>query len=144
MKKPMKPFLLIFLMLVLVLSLMAQSAIKDYNGNILPYVGSSWISQTVSCTADTVWTKVTIPAGTYEMLLNPSAAIRIGADSLYAAADNYETTLADTTAYISLPAHNMTSFWIRRSAAGTAANLYLIWCRATSFPAPHYETGRFS
>ncbi len=127
MKKPMKPFLLIFLMLVLALSLMAQSAIKDYNGNILPYVGSSWISQTVSCTADTVWKEVSIPAGVYEILAQPSASIKIAADSLYAAADNYETTLADTTAYISLPAHNMSSFWIRRSAAGTAANLYLIY-----------------
>lgn len=121
--------LLIFAILCLTLlaTLEAQSAIKDYNGNILPYVGSSWISQTVSCTADTVWKEVSIPAGVYEILARPSAAIKIGADSLYAAADNYETTLADTTAYITLPAHNMTSFWIRRSAAGTAADLYIIF-----------------
>ena len=121
--------LLIFAILCLTLlaTLAAQSAIKDYNGNILPYVGSSWISQTVSCTADTVWKEVSIPAGVYEIIAQPSAAIKIAADSLYGDADNYETTLADTTAYISLPAHNMTSFWIRRSAAGTAANLYLIY-----------------
>lgn len=121
--------LLIFAILCLTLlaTLEAQSAIKDYNGNILPYVGSSWISQTVSCTADTVWKEVSIPAGVYEILARPSAAIKIAADSLYAAADNYETTLADTTAYITLPSHNMTSFWVRRSAAGTAANLYLIY-----------------
>ena len=121
--------LLIFAILCLTLlaTLEAQSAIKDYNGNILPYVGSSWISQTVSCTADTVWKEVSIPAGVYEIIARPSAAIKIGADSLYASADNYETTLADTTAYITLPAHNMTSFWIRRAAAGTAANLYLIY-----------------
>ena len=121
--------LLIFAILCLGLlaTLEAQSAIKDYNGNILPYVGSSWISQTVSCTADTVWKEVSIPAGVYEIIAQPSASIKIAADSLYAAADNYETTLADTTAYISLPAHNMTSFWIRRSAAGTAADLYIIF-----------------
>ena len=121
--------LLIFAILCLGLlaTLEAQSAIKDYNGNILPYVGSSWISQTVSCTADTVWKEVSIPVGVYEIIAQPSASIKIAADSLYAAADNYETTLADTTAYITLPAHNMTSFWIRRSAAGTAANLYLIY-----------------
>ena len=124
----MKRFLIFaILCLTLFATLEAQSAIKDYNGNILPYVGSSWISQTVSCTADTVWKEVSIPAGVYEILAQPSAAIKIAADTLYAAADNYETTLADTTAYISLPAHNMTSFWIRRSAAGTAANLYLIY-----------------
>jgi len=121
--------LLIFAILCLTLlaTLEAQSAIKDYNGNILPYVGSSWISQTVSCTADTVWKEVSIPAGVYEIIAQPSASIKIAADSLYAAADNYETTLADTTAYISLPAHNMTSFWIRRSVAGTAADLYIIF-----------------
>ena len=124
----MKRFLIFaVLCLTLFATLEAQSAIKDYNGNILPYVGSSWISQTVSCTADTVWKEVSIPAGVYEIIAQPSAAIKIAADTLYAAADNYETTLADTTAYISLPAHNMTSFWIRRSAAGTAANLYLIY-----------------
>lgn len=124
----MKRFLIFaILCLALLANLEAQSAIKDWNGNILPYVGSSWISQTVSCTADTVWKEISIPVGVYEFLARPSAAIKIGADSLYAAADNYETTLADTTAYISLPAHNMTSFWIRRSAAGTAANLYLIY-----------------
>lgn len=127
MRRLSKLILLTIVAMMMISLLMAQSAIKDYNGNILPYVGSSWISQTVSCTADTVWKEVSIPAGVYEIIARPSAAIKIGADSLYAAADNYETTLADTTAYITLPAHNMTSFWIRRSAAGTAANLYLIY-----------------
>jgi hypothetical protein len=127
MKKPMKPFLLIFLMLVFALSLMAQSAIKDYNGNILPYVGSSWISQTVSCTADTVWKEIEIPTGTYEILARPTANIKLAADTLYAAADNYEMTLQDTTAYVALPVHNMTVMWIRRAAAGTAASLNMLF-----------------
>ncbi len=123
----MKKILFFALLLNLALSLMAQSVIKDHNGIPVGYVGSSWISQTVACTADTVWKEIEIPSGSYELLIQPSAAIKISADSLYAAADNYETTLVDTTAYITLPAHNMTSFWIRRSAAGTAANLYIIF-----------------
>ncbi len=127
MKKPMKPFLLIVLMLVLMLSLMAQSVIKDYNGTPVGYIGSSWTAQTVACSADTVWTKVTIPTGTFEMLLNPSAAIKIAPDSVYAASNNYETALLDTTATIVLPVHNMTTFWIRRNAAGTAASLRMLF-----------------
>jgi hypothetical protein len=121
--------LLIFAILCLTLlaTLEAQSAIKDYNGNILPYVGSSWISQTVSCTADTVWKEIEIPTGTYEILARPTANIKLAADTLYAAADNYEMTLQDTTAYVALPVHNMTVMWIRRAAAGTAASLNMLF-----------------
>lgn len=124
----MKRFLILaILCLFLLANLEAQSAIKDYNGNILPYVGTSWTAQTVACSADTVWTKVTIPPGTFEMLLNPSAAIKIAPDSVYAASNNYETALLDTTATIVLPVHNMTTFWIRRNAAGTAASLRVLF-----------------
>lgn len=127
MKKLSKPFSLIVLASILVASLMAQSVIKDYNGNPIPYVGTSWLSQTVACTADTVWTEVEIPDGTFEMLIQPSADIKIAADSLYAAADNYEITLTDTTAFVALPVHNMATFWIRRASAGTGANLLMIF-----------------
>lgn len=123
----MKKILFFALLLILALSLMAQSVIKDHNGIPVGYVGSSWISQTVACTADTVWKEIEIPSGSYELLIQPSAAIKIAADSLYAAADNYETTLQDTTAYIALPVHNMTTMWIRRAVAGTGANLYMIF-----------------
>lgn len=122
-----RPFVLITLMLVLMLSLTAQSVIKDYNGTPVGYVGSSWLSQTVACTADTVWKEIVIPAGTYEILARPTANIMLAADSLYAAADNYEITLQDTTAYVSLPSHNMTVMWIRRAAAGTAASLNMLF-----------------
>ena len=122
-----KTIIVILIALVLTLSLAAQSLIKDYNGTPVGYVGSSWTAQTVACSADTVWTKVTIPAGTYEMLINPSAAIKIAPDSVYAASNNYETALLDTTATIVLPVHNMTTFWIRRNAAGTAASLRMLF-----------------
>lgn len=122
-----RPFVLITLMLVLMLSLMAQSVIKDYNGTPVGYVGSSWLSQTIACTADTVWKEIEIPTGTYEILVRPTANIMLAADSLYAAADNYEMTLQDTTAYVALPVHNMTVMWIRRAAAGTAASLNMLF-----------------
>lgn len=122
-----KTMIVILIALVLTLSLAAQSLIKDRNGTPIPYIGSSWTAQTVACSADTVWTKVTIPTGTFEMLLNPSAAIKIAPDSVYAASNNYETALLDTTATIVLPVHNMTTFWIRRNAAGTAASLRVLF-----------------
>ena len=122
-----KTIIVILIALVLTLSLAAQSLIKDRNGKPIPYIGSSWTAQTVACSADTVWTKVTIPTGTFEMLLNPSAAIKIAPDSVYAASNNYETALLDTTATIVLPVHNMTTFWIRRNAAGTAASLRMLF-----------------
>lgn len=122
-----KTMIVILIALVLTLSLAAQSVIKDRNGKPIPYIGSSWTAQTVACSADTVWTKVTIPPGTFEMLLNPSAAIKIAPDSVYAASNNYETALLDTTATIVLPVHNMTTFWIRRNAAGTAASLRMLF-----------------
>lgn len=125
--KKITPFLIALLLFVVMLSLGAQSVIKDYNGTPVGYVGSSWTAQTVACSADTVWTKVTIPTGTFEMLLNPSAAIKIAPDSVYAAANNYETALLDTTAYVTLPVHNMTTFWIRRNAAATAASLRMLF-----------------
>ena len=122
-----RPFVLITLMLILMLSLMAQSVIKDYNGTPVGYVGSSWLSQTIACTADTVWKEIEIPTGTYEILVRPTANIMLAADSLYAAADNYEMTLQDTTTYVALPVHNMTVMWIRRAAAGTAASLNMLF-----------------
>jgi len=125
--KKITPFLIALLLFVVMLSLGAQSVIKDYNGTPVGYIGSSWTAQTVPCSSDTVWKEVTIPAGTYEMLINPSAAIKIAPDSVYAAANNYETALLDTTAYVTLPVHNMTTFWIRRNAAGTAASLRMIF-----------------
>ncbi len=125
--KKITPFLIALLLFVVMLSLGAQSVIKDHNGTPVPYVGTSWGAQTVACSSDTVWTKVTIPTGTFEMLLNPSAAIKIAPDSVYAASNNYETALLDTTATIVLPVHNMTTFWIRRNAAGTAASLRMLF-----------------
>ena len=122
-----KTIIFIMIALVLTLSLAAQSLIKDYNGTPVGYVGSSWISQTVSCPADTVWKEIEIPTGTYEILARPTANIKLAADTLYAAADNYEMTLQDTTAYVALPVHNMTVMWIRRAAAGTAASLNMLF-----------------
>lgn len=129
MKKPMKMKLILLTIVVVLMisSLMAQSVIKDYNGTPVGYVGSSWLSQTIACTADTVWKKIVIPAGTYEILARPTANIMLAADSLYAAADNYEVTLQDTTAYVALPVHNMTTMWIRRASAGTAASLNMLF-----------------
>ncbi|GEM_PF-3423150 len=127
MRRLSKLILLTIVAMMMISLLLAQSVIKDHNGTPVPYVGTSWGAQTVPCSADTVWTKVTIPAGTYEMLINPSAAIKIAPDSVYAAANNYETALLDTTAYVTLPVHNMTTFWIRRNAAGTAASLRMIF-----------------
>lgn len=127
MRRLSKLILLTIVAMMMISLLMAQSVIKDRNGKPIPYIGSSWTAQTVACSADTVWTKVTIPTGTFEMLLNPSAAIKIAPDSLYAASNNYETALLDTTATIVLPTHNMTTFWIRRNAAGTAASLRMLF-----------------
>lgn len=122
-----KLLLLTIVALLMISSLAAQSLIKDRNGKPIPYVGTSWLTQTVACSADTVWTKVSFPAGAYELSVRPSAAIKIAADSLYAASNNYEVTLPDTTAYATLPVHNMTTMWIRRASAGTAANLNIIF-----------------
>lgn len=122
-----KTIIFIMIALVLTLSLAAQSLIKDRNGKPIPYVGTSWLTQTVACTVDTVWKEIEIPTGTYEILVRPTANIMLAADSLYAAADNYEMTLQDTTAYVALPVHNMTVMWIRRAAAGTAASLNMLF-----------------
>jgi hypothetical protein len=123
----MKRLFIAAFLLLLVLCLSAQYLIKDNSGTPVPYLGTSWLSQTVACTADTVLTEVEIPDGTFEMLIQPSADIKIAADSLYAAADNYEITLTDTTAFVALPVHNMATFWIRRASAGTGANLLMIF-----------------
>jgi hypothetical protein len=122
-----KTLLLTIVAMLMVTSLMAQSVLKDRNGTPIPYVGTSWQTQTVACSADTVWTKVTIPAGVYELNVRPTASIKIAADSLYAASNNYEATLQDTLTYVTLPAHNMKTMWIRRASAGTAANLNIIY-----------------
>jgi hypothetical protein len=120
-------FIVILVVMLLVSALVAQSSIKDRNGKPVNYVGTSWIGQTVACSADTVWKKVTIPTGAYEIIMRPTASIKVAADSLYAASNNYEVTLQDTLTYVTLPAHNMTTMWIRRASAGTAASLNIIF-----------------
>lgn len=120
-------FFVILAVLLLVSALAAQSSIKDRNGKPVNYVGTSWIAQTVACSADTVWKRVTIPTGAYEVIMRPTASIKVAADSLYAASNNYEVTLQDTLTYVTLPAHNMTTLWIRRASAGTAASLNIIF-----------------
>lgn len=120
-------FFVILAVLLLVSALAAQSSIKDRNGKPVNYVGTSWIAQTVACSADTVWKRVTIPTGAYEVIMRPTASIKVAADSLYAASNNYEVTLQDTLTYVTLPAHNMTTLWIRRASAGTAASLNIIY-----------------
>lgn len=105
----------------------AASVIKTPNGEVVPYVGSSWEMLTAACSADTVWTEVTIPDNTYEMEILPSAGIKVAADSVYSVANKREIALADTTLWLRIPTTNMTTFWIRRASAGTAANLYIIY-----------------
>ena len=124
--------LLMVIMAVMILALPQEaeataSVIKTPNGEVVPFVGSSWEMLTAACSADTVWTEVTIPDNTYEMEILPSAGIKVAADSVYSAAKKREIALADTTLWLRIPTTNMTTFWIRRASAGTAANLYIIF-----------------
>jgi hypothetical protein len=119
--------LILVLMLLVTVVLSAQNLIKNASGEVVPYLGTRWEARTVACTADTVWTKITLPANTFELLVNPTAGLKISADSLYYAANPYEVALVDTTLWTPLPVHNMTEIWIRRASAGTAATLKVIF-----------------
>lgn len=121
-----KIVILVLVALLLAASLNAQYLIKDRAGKVVPYLGTRFETGTVACSADTVWTKVALPPGTYEITCMPTAGLAIAADSLYTKVKK-EIALADTTAYLTLPVHNMNMIWIRRSAAGTAASLKLIF-----------------
>jgi len=116
---------LLMVMVVAVLPVEARRLPQDLNGNVMQF-GSQFSCLTVTASADTVWKKVEIPAGTYEILMRGTGgALKVAADSVYATI-KYEYELKDTLGVVVLPCLSMTRFYIRRAAAGTAAGAYLI------------------
>ena len=107
-------FILVFLVLMSAIVLQAQVLPRDLNGEPMQ-MGSTFSARTVAATADTVYTSVTVPAGTYSVYLLPSAGLQVSADSLYTN-PAVNVTLAATTP-IEIPVLRKPYFYIRRAAA---------------------------
>ncbi|MFA7543517.1 MAG: hypothetical protein WCY84_04010 [Candidatus Cloacimonadaceae bacterium] len=122
----MKVIVLALLLMVLAAILPAQTLAPDRNG-IPIQAGRSFSTLTVVCSADTLWNKVVVPPNTYSAFVVASATLKVAADSVYVnpAAD---ISLA-AAAGVELPVISKPVFWVRRSAAATAANAYILFKR---------------
>lgn len=116
-----KHIILALLILVLAITLPAQTLHRDKNG--VPIQGGRTFS-TLTAPADSTWTRVTVPANTYSVYLLPSAGLKVSADSTDVATNS--ATLSSSTP-IEIPVLRKTHFFIRRAAAGTPASAYLIF-----------------
>ncbi|MDD3535368.1 MAG: hypothetical protein PHC50_04395 [Candidatus Cloacimonetes bacterium] len=121
----MKVIVLALLLMVLVAILPAQTLAPDRNG-IPIQAGRSFSTLTVVCSADTLWNKVVVPPGTYSAFVVASAALKVAADSVYV---NPAADISLPTAGVDLPVISKPVFWVRRSAAATAANAYILFKR---------------
>lgn len=121
----MRKLLFILMMLVMATMLFGQHLIRDATGAPVPYLGTRWEALTVTAADDTL-RAVEIPAGSYEMTVQATAALCIAADA-EAKEHNREYAIADTTATYTFPIHNMEALWLRRASAGTAASLKIIF-----------------
>lgn len=121
-----KYLIIALLMLVLAVSLSAQTLSVDKNG-VPIQAGRTFSTLTMTCSADTLWNKVEVPPGTYSVWLLPSNGLKVSADSTYTNPAT-DVSLTDSLA-VELPVLRKTQFWIRRASAGTAASAYMIFKR---------------
>lgn len=69
--------------------------------------------------ADTTWRKITLPAGTVEVLILPlTGSIGVRPDSLYTNNKYFDITAGVP---LKLPVYKATKIYVRRTAAGTAS-----------------------
>ncbi|MCB5285542.1 MAG: hypothetical protein LHW45_08150 [Candidatus Cloacimonetes bacterium] len=124
----MKRTILLILILVLAVGLSAQAMSLD--SRRVPIQGpDNFTTLTVNCTADTVYTRVTVPAYAAEAwIILGTGAAHICADSLYSETSGLKryAAIPAATAF-TLPVKQMTKFYIRRAAAGTACVVNIIW-----------------
>lgn len=121
-----KIVILAVLLMLLAIALPAQTLHPDKNGTPIQG-GRTFSTLTRACTADTMWTRVTVPANTYSVYLLPSAGLNVSADSTYT--NPVASATLSATTPVELPVLSKPYFYVRRAAVGTAASAYLIFKR---------------
>jgi len=120
----MKRTIILALLLLGLTALAAQTLPLDLNGYPIQS-GKSIYPMCWSPAADTLWDAITIPSGAYKVMIVGAAGgwgIRLNNSN----ANNYFATVP-VNVPVYLDVTNMTAFYVRRAAAGTATIVHMIF-----------------
>lgn len=125
-----KTILILVLAMVLLATALFSQALSVDSRKIPIQLADNFSAQRYSCSADTLYNRVTVPSYAVEAyIIAETGAVNVCADSTYIATSAFPKNYASVPAAspFIIPVKQMTKFYIRRAAAGTATTVNIVW-----------------